>query len=208
MKKLIVSLFLTFTLLIISNNESIAACPSGWSSTTVTMTIGNCDYYIEVCYKCEVTNPGKVKVHRFWLVDSTCNNTLSITQITSQMYNEISTGAFIYANLCPDALYPTPPCEFGTKQFEVMYHYCWQQWYRYNGVSNVREYWPCDDNACCVELIEYCSDNGTIITTSKTPQDPPQSPPCELYYYEITWPTVLGTKSDCYVLPNVPCGIE
>jgi len=212
MKNFISLLIITFSLLIISNVESKASCSSGYSSNTITMTVGTCDYIVEVCYKCEVTNPGKAYISRFWLVDSSCTNTLDIDIVLGQIYLEISNGSFIYSNLCIDSWYGAPPCGSGYKEFIIIYSYCWQQWYRYNGDINVREYWPCDDNENCEELVKYCFDSdpppGEIITLSKTSLDPPQSPPCELQWYEITWPSILGNKSDCFILNSVPCGIE
>jgi hypothetical protein len=56
MKKIFISLFLTFALLILSNVESNgqACCPSGYDHTIDTISInGTCELYVEYCYKCD-----------------------------------------------------------------------------------------------------------------------------------------------------------
>lgn len=212
MTKFIFSLIFTFSLLFLSNVESKGQCETGYSSKTVTIQAGNCDYIVEVCYKCELHHPGIVKINKWWQLDSTCINALDIDLVLGQIYQEISDGSFIYANFCTDGLYNTPPCSTGYNEFVIHYAYCWQQWYRHNGVGPVRSYWPCEDNAGCSETIRVCVLNpGPPIvfqTTRNVSLTSPQDPPCELEWYEINWPTVLGTKSDCFILNEVPCGIE
>ncbi len=209
MKKLFISLILTFTLLILSNIESNGQCETGYTSKTVTIQAGNCEYYVEVCYKCEVHFPGTVRINKFWLVDSTCNNALDIDLVVNTFYITMRDGAFIYSNFCPDGLYNTPPCGGGYNQFEIHYAYCWQQWYRHNGDGPVREYWPCEDNANCTETFKVCRElpSNKFITYDRI-FTPPQDPPCDLQWYQVTWPSVLGEKSDCFILNHVPCGVE
>lgn len=211
MKKIILYFIFMISIFVLSNNESLASCPSGFTKDTVTIFAGNCSYYVEICFKCDVTNPGQVKINKIWLVDTTCYNSLNIELVIGQIYSEISTGSFIYSNLCPNALYPTPPCnETGTSynQFEIIHNYCWQQYYRHNGVGPIREYIPCDDNAVCIETIDYCFDaTGMEVIVIRRNNSSSQSPPCDLIWNEVTWPTVLGTKSDCFILNSVPCGI-
>ncbi len=209
MKKIIFSLIITFTLLILSNVESNGQCASGYSSKTITLTLGNCDYVIDVCYKCEVTNPGSVYIRQITEVDSSCNNALPIDQIIAQAYAEISTGAFIYSNLCIDSWYDAPPCNGGTayKEFEIIFNYCWQIRLRDNGYQHVFEFIPCEDNATCIETLRYCFANPgyTKLTSSYSSA---QSPPCELQLNEITLPTISNPLSECFILNSVPCGIE
>ncbi len=209
MTKFIFSLIFTFSLLILSNAESLGQCETGYTSKTMTIQAGNCNYIVEFCYKCQVINPGIVKINKFYLEDSTCNNSLNISLVLGQLYQELSDGAFIYSNFCQDGLYNTPPCDAGYNLFTIKFSYCWQQWYRFNGIENVREYWPCDDNAECEEVIKICWDETEeeFITTRESLTGP-QSPPFELQWYEITWPTTINTKSDCFILNMVPCGIE
>jgi hypothetical protein len=211
MKKIILSLILTFTLLILSNVESKGQCETGYTSKTLTIQVGNCDYGVEVCYKCELHHPGTIRMKKFWLIDSNCVNSLDIDIVVNSLYLEISDGSFILTNFCPDGLYNTPPCnEQGTSynEFTFYYAYCWQQWYRSNGVAFVREYWPCEENAGCEERIKVCWDEDEEeFVTDREVISPPQDPPCELQWFEVTWPTTLG-KSQCFILNTIPCGIE
>jgi hypothetical protein len=208
MKNFISLLIITFALLVMSNVESKGQCASGYSSKTITLTLGNCDYVIDVCYKCEVTNPGSVYIRQITEVDSSCNNALPIDQIIAQAYAEISTGAFIYSNLCIDSWYDAPPCNGGTayKEFEIIFNYCWQIRLGDNGY----EYIPCEDNATCIEKLKYCYNTITQEYDKILPStfSSPQTPPCELEVNEITLPSVLYGVSECFILHSVPCGIE
>ncbi len=210
-KKLFISLILTFTLLILSNEESNGQCPSGYSSKVVTIPVGPCDYKVEVCYKCEIHHPGTIKINRIEIVDTSCYSGLNIIQILLQIYTEISTGGFIYSNFCIDSWYDAPPCteplnESAYSQFIISYSYCWQVRHRHNGIEPIFELIPCEENASCTETIRYCFNGSDYIKIGSTFSNP-QNPPCSLQFHQITWPSQLDESSECFILNTVPCGI-
>lgn len=212
MKKIISFLIITFALLIISNVESKGSCASGFTQDTVTVTIGNCDYLITVCFKCAVTNPGEVYIKSIAEVDSSCNNALPIDQIIDQAYSEISNGSFIYSNLCIDSWYDAGPCDGSPtnySQFIIHFSYCWQIKNRYNGSEYIDDYIPCEDNAECTETLTYCFNASTGKYDKVLPStlSSAQTPPCELQFFEITLPGI-GQTSECFIINSVPCGIE
>ena len=208
MKRMLLFLITTLILFIFSRIESKGQCASGFTPKVVRLTIGNCDYDVTVCYKCAVSFPGEVYIRQISEVDSSCNNGLPIDQIIAQTYAEISTGHFIYSNLCVGGLHNAPPCDEGYSQFTVMHQYCWQVRYRFNGVENIYEYIPCENNAECTELIDFCYDGSNYIKINSVLLDGPQDPPCELQLHQITIPTVLNDVSECFILNYIPCGIE
>lgn len=207
MKRVFLGFLVSFALLIISNVESKGQCETGYTSKTVTIQAGNCDYIVEVCYKCELHHPGIVKINKWWQLDSTCINALDIDLVLGQIYQEISDGAFILTNFCTDGLYNTPPCGSGYNEFKIYHSYCWQQWQRWNGITWVREYWPCEENATCEVIAKVCFNTTTQQFETTYSYGDPETPPCELEWYEITLPG-RDQKSECFILNSVPCGVE
>ena len=194
----------------LTNIRAEATCPTGWSSKTVTLHVGDCDYKLKVCYKCAVSYPGDVYILGIEELDSSCNNILPINQIIEQAYVEISRGAFIYSNLCVGGLHNAPPCDGDPSSvystMNIHWNYCWQVWYRHNGIEPIYEIIPCEDNAECIETIKFCW-NGTDYTkVGASSFSTPQTPPCSLEYNQITYPTILNQKSGCFILHSVPCG--
>lgn len=209
MKKIFLIFLSTFTLLILCNVESKGSCISGYTQDTVTVTIGNCDYKITVCFKCAVTHPGEVCIKGIEEVDSSCINALGIDQIISQAYSEISDGAFIYSNLCYDSWYGAPPCnEENTayREFNIVFNYCWKVKNRFNGVEYIYDIVPCEENATCTETLKYCFDDPDYVKIEPSTLTSPQTPPCDLEFFEITLPD-KDEESDCFILHSVPCGI-
>ena len=195
----------------LTNTESKGQCEPGYTAKTVTLHVGDCDYIVDICYKCYASSPGAVKVNSITLVDPNCNNSVNIDFVTWMIYQEISTGAFIYSNLCPGGINEVPPCTteyYNNPYFEVTYYYCWQKWLRFDGTNYYRMYVPCDENAECIERVYYCWDNvNQKINFVKEIKSAPQNPPCNLEWFQVPWPTTPNTKSDCFIIHNVPCGI-
>ncbi len=89
MKKLILSLFLTFTLLILSNVESkgqCATCPSGYTSKSVNHVLSNgCEITINYCIFCGPTGHGAMKL---------CSITIPYHAAPNPCYNMVIDGSF------------------------------------------------------------------------------------------------------------------
>lgn len=205
MKKIILSLIITFTILILSNNESIAQCPSGFTLKTVTLTIGPCDYDIQLCYKCGITNPGEVTIVDIKLKDNSCTP-LPLEQVFDGIYASISNYQFIYTELCPS--YNAPDCDDQSDVYIINHWNCWEaELVEYFG-DTTYVYRPCNYDSYCKEYAKFCWDPISE-TYIKTYHDIVQigEPNCDdTEIWEVTLPTQLNQVSDCFIYRNTPCG--
>jgi len=206
MKKIIFSLIITFTILILSNVESNGQCPSGFTLKTVTLTIGPCDYDVRLCYKCGLANPGEVSIVDITLKDDSCTP-LPLEQVFDGIYATLNNYQFIYNELCTS--YSVPNCPNLSDIFTVKWWCCWEvERVEYFGEETYK-YRPCNYDSYCIEYLQFCWDAieevyeqhyYDIVSFG--------SPDCdETEVWEITLPTQLNQTSECFIYRNTPCGI-
>jgi hypothetical protein len=154
MKKIVFSLIVTFTVLILSNNESIAQCPPGWSTKTVSIPYAGCVYQIEICYQCLVTHPGPVYINKIERVVGPCAPS-NWGDAIPYLLDYISSAQFVFNDLC---LWFTPePCENENYVYMTYkYYFCFEE---YDGPDKVR---ACDTDNYCEVRYKYCEKNGII----------------------------------------------
>jgi len=85
MKKIIFSLFITFTLLILSNVESIGqcpSCPSPYSSYSTTFSNGSCTLTVNFCLDCAPTGHPVMSI-----CSITVPNSCSSVNVNASLWN-------------------------------------------------------------------------------------------------------------------------
>ncbi len=178
------------------SNIAEADCPTGFNMTTKTITIGNCDYEVEICYSCGFTHPGDVLIGAFWQVNPNCTNSLTISQILDALYAHIYNYSFILSELCPYGI----PCEEGWSEHEIHHWLCWKiQKINHLG-EEILKYSPCDYDNACIEYTKMCYDWGTQTGHKETIGYSMQgSLNCTLEAWEITIPQQVGEVSECFI---------
>lgn len=106
-------IILTFILILLYFETSISQsqCPSGWSSTTKVYTINGCDYQIEFCYICYVTQPSHVRVVGFKKLNPMCNPSpsLSSSELLEYITDRLTTDYQTIHSICSNE--EIPPCD-------------------------------------------------------------------------------------------------
>ncbi len=208
MKKIFISIILTFALLILSNVESNGQCETGYTSQTITTNIGGCDYVVKFCYKCpEPTShwpdgDGYIVPIEYTKIptDPPCENGMNHEEIHTYLYNFMHTGQFIWYFTCLYHNQAIPPCGGDENESRIMYHVLWANCWKLDHTevygSPTTGMVPCGTSSCRT-YTSYCFHNGNleIVQQSNNPEGPP--PNCPL----ISGPIVFGM---CYRFPN-PC---
>ncbi len=207
MKKIVSFIIITFALLILSNVESKASCPTDYTSQTMTINVGGCQYYVDVCVLCpsptsHYPDEGGIIVNSFIKVPTNppCINGMSDNDVIDYLYNYMHTGQFIWYFAC---LYDgrIPPCGGQGGESKIQYHVLWPNcwkidhvpWYHvpYTGMV------ACEDDSFCRTWTTYCVNNGDLepVQQWNLPEGPP--PTCPLF-------TPPGVYQQCFRVPN-PC---
>jgi hypothetical protein len=153
MKKIIFSLIFTFTLLILSNVESIGQCPSGYSHKLDTLTFNGCLYEVSICFKCAVTHHGEVSINRVRPIPNQAppcdlqawqNFNNALTYIRGIVYSPY----YYFEKLC-SSMIPSPCPDYTPAKFRE--YFCWKK--------TPLGFIPCDKEVYCEVTIEYCWKN-------------------------------------------------
>ncbi|MFH1050254.1 MAG: hypothetical protein V1779_04905 [bacterium] len=192
--------------LIFFNSNNAKAC----TSTTITMTVGNCDWIVELCVDCTIgPAPSTLSVNGYRLSNPSCIPTLTPLQVLAQIESQVMTYDFIYTYLC-DPIQNPPPCStLNPLHWRINHWVCWQmEWYYYFGQYHL-VYHPCDYDNYCYEDCDFCWEplpppNGAIIKLCLTPVMV-GSVWCTYEGWQVDIPQQgNGNKSECYIY-HTPC---
>ncbi|MBP7215544.1 MAG: hypothetical protein KBA52_07910 [Candidatus Kapabacteria bacterium] len=163
MKTNIFAILLASIMLLVYNDAT--ACPTGYTSITKTITVGDCDYNVDLCVKCPTGPvPGFITFTGFRLSNPNCENSLDINQVFEGIKAQISNHIFIW-NLCAEL--QAPPCNEGwSSPITFYWFFCWNK----EKVSYFEEdyivYNACDYDNYCEETYVYCW-NGNDYTSTR-----------------------------------------
>lgn len=155
MKKVISFLLILFASVLLCHLQAKSDCPDGYSEYDFQIWINNCQYNVQVCYKCPSPEAdGDIKVFGFGKVDPGCPQTWNTNQVYDVICSQVYTESFILG-LCPP---PVPPCDQGGIYYEYVYYRCW---YKLKDMSGKVWYAPCYTGECfCFDVWKYCWDPG------------------------------------------------
>jgi len=185
-----------------------AACPSGYGYTQTTrlVTVGGCDFNVEICYKCMGIQPGEIRVWGFTKIDPNCDPGLDENQIAAAIYGTV------YSPIYLNTLCGLPgPCESGNELwYTEIYEICWWKTYLNGNIW----YFPCNlENCYCWILKKLCWDGfryvsltvqGPAWSCSGYNDDPLEK--CPLEPEQVGVPTEQNPHTDCFHLWT-PCNL-
>jgi len=158
MKNLFLKLALGLVIALISiafiTKNSKAQCPPGYSHYELAMTIGGCDYKVDVCVECSPQAPAtKIHIRGIYLQHSACN-TLPFDVVVANLKEQLLTQYYLNI-ICPN---PFPPCdEKKFKEIVIETPICWSILKDLDINQNIiKIYLACFDNAYCVETMRFC----------------------------------------------------
>jgi hypothetical protein len=127
------------------------------NSTTITLTVDDCDYEVTVGYECSITAgfPSEFGIDSFFETSGTCSSTMSEADLVRALYNMISANPSIYITDC--TVTPLPPCiDYGNtwKKYEAL---CMKKHYS----GPYLEYESCWDEGYCITEYDYCFNTWT-----------------------------------------------
>lgn len=198
MKNFISLLIITFTLLIISNVESRGqyTCPTGFTSATITMNIGGCNYDVFICYQCDPTFPGYVEVKDIIKHPTTppCISSFNGSQIAQFVYTYLTSGDFMFSNLC--FWNKLSPCPYWGHDISYEFTTCWKEdinttWFNEPTTAIV----PCIPSDKCIVTYEYCIKGDKINKNLRNLQFVNNNASC-LEYNEVD-------PGDCFILHTI-----
>lgn len=202
MKKylLLVVSFLMFAS--ISEGQGQSTCTSPWTTMIEIVTVGGCNYEVELCVWCAPAYPGEVKVIKIRNAGP-CSSTLDQNQITQGIITQLMNPYSLWFNLCNNNL---PPCK-NSPPFIVTVDLpiCWKVKLVYQDLqdttNNVYLSFPCDDDAFCRVENKYCKDKYGVKHHTEGNYLGFYFPyECDIEGYNLVMPTVLNGESDCYIL--------
>jgi len=170
MKNLFLKLALGLVIALISiafiTKNSKAQCPPGYSHYELAMTIGGCDYKVDVCVECSPQAPAtKIHIRGIYLQHSACN-TLPFDVVVANLKEQLLTQYYLNI-ICPN---PFPPCdEKKFKEIVIETPICWRIIKDLDMNQNIiKLYIPCI-SAICEHKIEVCRTNdGKLWTETKS----------------------------------------
>jgi len=198
----------TLYLLIVSGIQSEAkgSCPDGYNQTFKQMTIGDCDYIVEICYKCYfVSYEAAVVITSIKMEippppEEPCEQDppMSWAEIVDEVYDVVHQPGYIIDILCEGE---HPPCPNEGYEVIIDHNICWRK-YNDNGLINLvscptetgvcrSTYFFCWDYVLGVwqhNLIDGPDEEGDVDCTTTEPDDPTN-----------------GNYSTCFRLGNTPC---
>lgn len=201
MKKIVFSLIVTFTVLILSNNESIAQCTSCPGNTTptafaITLKTG-CTAYIHYCYDCAPTgNP----IAQFCMISLPNNPNCNGITIDAQFWKDVRDSMMInLATNCSNIWGQVPPCSTSTFQsLEIVVANCMEVIEDPNDAEIILIR-PCDaEPGLCSKEYEVCWDGDEWVSTVTSVNFEPGECdylPFELDIYSLpSWCTSVGCE--------------
>lgn len=168
MKKIIFSLIITFTLLILSNVESkgqCTSCPGNTSPTAFQITLKTgCDAFIHYCYDCAPTgNP----IAQFCMIAIPNAPSCNGITIDAQFWRDVREAMMIdLASICSNAWGQIPPCSTSVFQsLEIVIANCMEVIDHPNDPT-LKIIKPCDaEPGLCSKEYEVCWDGNEWIST-------------------------------------------
>ena len=154
LNRVIGSLVLVFILSnILLVEETKAQCPPGYNYLqSVPMTLGTCDYFVDICTKCSPFGAahGYALIRNIKVQDPTCFNNLTFSEIIEE-FNRQVLETYYYSYLFPD---PIPPCKEGWYEITIETPMCWK-------ISNINGNMVlevCEDSPTCNVTYRICND--------------------------------------------------
>jgi hypothetical protein len=147
-------------------NSEARASGTFTNSTTFSLTVGGCDYDLEVGFECNITAPfpGEFTITKFTLSDPSCTSTLSASEIARALYDKISDNAPLYLTGCDYD--PIPPCNTYGINWISYESFCMKIYME--GPNLIYESCDWDEGYCATEF-EYCF-NGQIVLSNQVDQ--------------------------------------
>ncbi len=179
------------------NSNLSAQCPSGSTHHVDTLTVGGCDYIIDMCVNCTVTHPGTVTFNSITPIDSSCVSSLTPEQQIKQVMTQTENWAYMYFGVCASG---APPCDVEEKRIDFNYPICWVV--VYDSVNQRNWYYSCDDAYCRVTY-DICMEmpgmtlKKTLISATQV-NFPPSCLGTE--GSDINFPTTHNGESECFTL--------
>lgn len=198
MKKIFFSLIITFSLLILSNEESIGcSCPQNYSfkSYLITLPNTNCVIQFNVCIKCSPTGNPEVRFCSVYIDinDPSCTNANINPVDWSNMKKEVMG---LVLKDCPET--QIPPCPTQSNWTANYYEaFCLEA--IYNGVEERVELIPCDVSpGLCETQYSACMNNGQIVVTIQSGPSVSETGDCGPGALSPIFPPPDGCFSYCY----------
>jgi hypothetical protein len=176
------------------------ACPTGFTSITKPITVGDCIYNVDICVKCTTgPAPTEITFTGFTLVDPNCNNSLNIGQVFEGIKAAIMNFTFMQ-DLC--AQLQAPPCNQAVPITFIWYN-CWKKEKINYFEDDFIYYSACDYDTYCEKIRKYCWNGQDFeITTYSGPTQigepdcPYDYPPDPVNYNEPTSCFRIHTECD------------
>lgn len=197
MKKYMIILFVISSIAFLMSLNKSYSCPTGYTSITKVITVGDCDYSIDICVKCPTGPvPGTITFTGFRLTNPNCNNSLTIDQVFNGIKAAIMNWVFIQ-DLC--AQLQAPPCN----QAVVITFYWYNCWNKekvnyFDGDYIV--YQTCDYDSYCEVKKKYCW-NGNDFTAETISITQFGAPNCPCNYPPD--PTEYNQPTECFRINTV-----
>ena len=149
-------IFSSLIMLFLFSTFLFSTCPNGSQTAIRYLTVGGCEYKVEICYTCNLTSPNNVEIFSFAKTNPSCDPGMNINQVYENLNNQIHTSIFLN-ELCglpgPCDQYP------GGMWWTFAEDMCWQkELIQYNN-QNIIIYFPCNlVNVICYENHRICWD--------------------------------------------------
>ncbi len=178
--------------------DSTIICAVG-NYHSIIITLGGCQYKVEMCHKCLVSHPGTTYVKRISpLPGQNCapiNPGDLIHQATEFLVNN---PQFIWNSLCPGPQ-PGPGYDCYSPFTHVwFYSKCWKNEWMIVNNEQIPFVTACEGSSYCERIVEYCQENNTIIIKKET-YTTHSGTDCEKQWFEELAP------GECYIYPYYPC---
>jgi len=159
MKKIILMLVIAFAI-IVANAD--ATCPTGYDNTTVQMSIFDCTYNVDICYKCTPQGivQGWASVYGFEKADTSCIHNPQRT--SNEIFNRINEILLSYDFLLSLCSITAPPCSTNTYIYwEISEQICWYK----TKIGGKIKYEPCIEigDLYCLTVYKICWNNYAAI---------------------------------------------
>jgi hypothetical protein len=178
-------------------------CPTGFSTDSLRINAGGCEYDIWVCYECNPTNgQSAVFIRHYAEVDTNCSGGLTEQQKLNNINNWLK-NPNNNRQFCDKTL---PPCGVSTMQVAIYEPICWYYVYLAGRVYTA----ICLENeAYCLTVYEYCYNPLTLQITTTISYGPSISgfPNCTIESLEIDKDTINENNpySDCFHFEDNTC---
>ncbi len=194
LSKTIIAMISFLILFASSGIESKADCPD-WAtdSQIYFFTVDNCEYAALICWRCPVN------LWTLWIsvqdinpVDSDCQNTLTLNEIRSAIYEQVNTYEWL-SGLCADDI---PPCP-DQYDYKLIKYSCWQT---YMKADETYYHYVCDFASYCQQDWTICWDNqeGPVKTLVQDWYHNGATPNCQAN--DPGYPTEPGETNACWEL--------